>query len=104
MNDQHEYPSNYPPGKHWAIDAAWEILDTLKPGVLSIEARSLLAGMITGRLMKQGLEDALEQSVKLQSHYAKLLNAYDGGKRRGFASAQQWMDRLKEIDTPDSAA
>jgi hypothetical protein len=53
QGQQHEYPSNYPPGKHWAIDAAWEILDTLKPGVLSIEARSLLAGMIAGRLTKE---------------------------------------------------
>lgn len=53
MSDKHEYPSKYPPGKHWATDAAWEILDRLKPGVLSIEARSLLAGMIAGRLMKE---------------------------------------------------
>jgi hypothetical protein len=53
MTKTHEYPSLYPPGQHWAIDAAWEILDTLTPGVLSIEARSLLAGMIAGRLMKE---------------------------------------------------
>jgi hypothetical protein len=51
--EQHQYPSNYPPGTHWAIDAAWEIMDTLKPGVLSLDARSLLAGMIAGNLMRE---------------------------------------------------
>jgi hypothetical protein len=48
----HEYPSMYPPGSHWAITEAWKILDSLKPGVLDINQRSLLAGMITGVLMK----------------------------------------------------
>lgn len=39
---------------------------------------------------------ALEESVKLQSHYAELLNMYDGGKRIGFVSAAVWIERLKE--------
>jgi hypothetical protein len=38
--------------------------------------------------------EALEESVKLQSHYAALLNQYDGGNRRGFASSQAWIDRI----------
>src|ERR1044071_4528446 len=33
------------------------------------------------------LEGALEESVKLQSHYASLLNMYDGGRRLTFPSA-----------------
>jgi hypothetical protein len=53
MNKSHQYPSNYPPGTHWSIDAAWEILDMLKPGELTIETRSLLAGLIAGRLMRE---------------------------------------------------
>lgn len=53
MTIKHEYPSDYPPGVHWAIDAAWEILDTLKPGRLTIQERSLIAGMIAGRLMRE---------------------------------------------------
>lgn len=53
---QHEYPSKYSPGTHWAIDAAWEILDVLEPGAISIEVRALLAGMIAGRLMKERSE------------------------------------------------
>ncbi len=45
----------------------------------------------------QGLVDALEQSVKLQSHYAELLNIHDGGQRLTFASAEAWLDRLAAL-------
>jgi hypothetical protein len=37
---------------------------------------------------------ALEESVKLQSHYAILLNHYDGGWRLQFDCAKEWLDRL----------
>ena len=40
------------------------------------------------------LEAALEQSVELQSHYAELLNMYDGGQRLTFANVEAWLDRL----------
>lgn len=49
----HEYPSEYGPGTHWATDAAWKILDTLRPGTLSVEVRAYLAGQIAGRLMRE---------------------------------------------------
>jgi len=42
---------------------------------------------------------ALRESVKLQSHYASLLNTYDGGHRVGFSSPEAWINRLKEIGT-----
>lgn len=42
------------------------------------------------------LRAALEESVKLQSHYAGLLNEYDGGFRRQFATADEWIQRLRE--------
>lgn len=45
------------------------------------------------------LARALEESVKLQTHYAELLNMYDGGKRIGFNSADAWIDRLRECGT-----
>lgn len=45
------------------------------------------------------LSVALEESVKLQSHYAKLLNMHDGGKRIGFDNAKAWVDRLRETGT-----
>ena len=47
---EHTYPSNYRPGTHWATDAAWEILDTVKPGVIPDDVRAFLAGQIAGRL------------------------------------------------------
>jgi hypothetical protein len=42
------------------------------------------------------LKEALEQSVRLQSHYATLLNQYDGGARIGFPTADDWIRRLRE--------
>jgi hypothetical protein len=39
---------------------------------------------------------ALEESVKLQSHYAHLLNDYDVGRRMTFPNARAWIDRLRE--------
>lgn len=48
---KHEYPSKYPPGVHWAIDAAWSILDSLKPGRLNGDERAFLAGQIAGALL-----------------------------------------------------
>lgn len=41
--------------------------------------------------------DALEQSVKHQSHYATLLNSYDGGERMTFANAAEWIARLELV-------
>lgn len=38
---------------------------------------------------------ALAESLKLQSHYANLLNEYDGGKRMTFEEPGQWLIRLK---------
>ncbi len=43
------------------------------------------------------LRYALEESVKLQSHYAMLLNMWDQGERLQFDSAQAWLDRLAFI-------
>ena len=43
------------------------------------------------------LRDALESSVKLQSHYAKLLNMHDGGTRLYFENADAWMARLANL-------
>lgn len=37
---------------------------------------------------------ALRESVKLQAHYANLLNMHDGGKRIVFKSAEEWIERL----------
>lgn len=42
------------------------------------------------------LDAALLSSLKLQSHYARLLNQYDGGKRKGFNTVDEWIERLRE--------
>ena len=39
---------------------------------------------------------ALEESVKLQSHYANLLNIYDNGQRIQFENANEWLMRLRK--------
>lgn len=45
--------------------------------------------------------DALEELVKLQAHYANLLNMYDGGNRYQFKDAEEYLNRYKEIkNTP----
>lgn len=51
--EEHTYPAHYPPGAHWATDAAWEMLDMLVPGAISLENRALIAGMIAGRIMRE---------------------------------------------------
>jgi len=51
--------------------------------------------------LRQEIEDfkkALEESVKLQSHYAGILNMYDGGQRIEFKDADEWVKRLREIE------
>ena len=42
------------------------------------------------------LEVALIESVKLQCHYAGLLNMWDAGTRRENFTAESWIARLKE--------
>jgi len=43
------------------------------------------------------LYEALKESLILQSHYASLLNQYDGGERKGFDSPEKWIGRLREM-------
>ncbi|MGD0278086.1 MAG: hypothetical protein ABSC11_02140 [Smithella sp.] len=43
------------------------------------------------------LEIALSESLKLQSHYAELLNMHDGGKRIGFKTIEEWINRLEKV-------
>jgi hypothetical protein len=49
---EHEYPSAYRPGAHWATDEAWQILDKVKPGLIPGDVRAFLAGLIAGTLMR----------------------------------------------------
>jgi hypothetical protein len=40
---------------------------------------------------------ALKEMAWLLSHYAELLNQYDGGRRHTFVTPEEWIARLKEI-------
>jgi hypothetical protein len=46
---------------------------------------------------QEELYEALVESVKLQSHYASLLNRYDGGERMTFAGPHDWIQRLRDL-------
>jgi hypothetical protein len=56
------------------------------------------------RLQSKRLLHALERSVFLQAHYAKLLNMWDGGHRIVFENAQQWLARLEALERTDDTA
>ena len=43
------------------------------------------------------LRAALDESIGLQSRYAKLLNMYDDGKRMIFQSSDEWLVRLDHL-------
>ena len=45
---------------------------------------------------KTDIMEALTESVKLQSHYAKLLNMHDEGERMIFNSIDEWLERLNK--------
>jgi hypothetical protein len=52
------------------------------------------------------LRTALKESLLLQTHYASLLNQYDGGHRISFLTIDQWIERLREVGKlpPNQAA
>ena len=54
--------------------------------------------VITTENEAQLRDEALDELIKLSSHYAELLNQYDGGKRIIFATADDWLKRLKDVN------
>jgi hypothetical protein len=44
------------------------------------------------------LRKALDKSIWFQSHYAALLNQYDGGRRMSFVSGDAWIARLHDLE------
>ena len=64
MSEQHTYPLGYGPETHWAMQEAWAILDTIKPGVLSHDVRNFLAGQIVGTLIRVTQEQQMQQRAK----------------------------------------
>lgn len=55
-------------------------------------------GQIVGLMSEvETLQAALMESLILQSHYAAILNAYDGGERLTFATPKEWIERLRSV-------
>jgi hypothetical protein len=62
----------------------------------AIEARQ--SALLASRQEEiERVKAGLIESVKLQSHYAELLNMHDGGQRIAFKDADEWIERLKEV-------
>lgn len=61
---------------------------------VAAEALKRANSLAESTLEPQSLSIALEESVKLQSHYASILNQYDGGQRLQFDCAERWLRRL----------
>ena len=88
------------------LPAAWEALERMEIRLNALELAARYGtpfdppGAKTGREMQSlrarlaRLEEALEESVKLQSHYAQLLNTWDGGQRIVFETVDDWLARL----------
>lgn len=47
-------------------------------------------------MTREQLRIALDESVRLQSHYAQLLNMHDHGARKTFTCVREWIERLRE--------
>lgn len=86
------------------LDRLVSVLDAIAfsriqdPDTLKKLAKDGLADLITKGGKRNQLEIALDESVKLQSHYAELLNQYDSGERMTFENAESWIARLKEMN------
>lgn len=65
--------------------------------------RKLAAALRAATERAERAEAALAESVNLQSHYASLLNQWDGGSRIVFRDVAHWLDRLAETaaQTPE---
>jgi hypothetical protein len=78
------------------VDQLLERFDETPPPL----QRQIVATFVTENLIANAklseMEIALRESVSLQSHYAALLNDYDGGKRLQFESSDAWVKRLKD--------
>ena len=95
---------NGAPKKSYTMAVATDVLAWFTPHLKHIVSfHTLCEAMerILSTHQQQGAEselrEALEQSVRLQSHYASLLNAYDGGKRMEFPDVQAWLDRCAAL-------
>jgi|SRR6187401_2629287 len=50
--DPNDYPRDHKPGKHWATDKGWEVMNMIPPGAISPMQRDLMSGIIAGMLVE----------------------------------------------------
>ena len=70
---EHNYPSDHGPGTSPFTDIGWAILDQIKPGVISDEARSYLCGLIAGAIHKVYEIGREGGSTELITDHAKII-------------------------------
>jgi len=89
---QHPYPSRYGRGEHWAIDEAWDILDSLPVGMLPDDERFLAAGRIAGALMRvAGMTFTVKELAILIEALAMAASRHEAQARSlkpGFSAAE----------------
>lgn len=73
-------------------------VENLTEDEIDVAARHLYVDIAHSYNSPSKIMRALEESVKLQSHYATLLNTHDGGNRLVFNSTMEWMDRIDQIN------
>lgn len=88
-------------------DHAWERSRVCDKGLRGIRVRNvqlcddkcwaLVIAAGQAKPSPDELRKALEESVTLQSHYATLLNQHDGGERLTFKTAEEWINRLRDV-------
>ena len=93
---------------HFARDGMGRSYDGLTPEEVAAAEEDMPRGHMRAvqatEERTKALVYALAESIKLQSHYAVILNGYDGGKRLQFASVEEWLTRLESLKGKDSAA
>lgn len=77
-------------------DGKFHQSDRCKIAGLEQENADLVIVNLLLRGENEKLKVALRESVKLQSHYARLLNGWDGGERTIFGSMDEWLASLDE--------
>ena len=71
------------------------LIDQLVELQAELEHKSKVLDDVHAKLKQ--LQEALNESIKFQSHYAELLNIHDGGERIIFKNSEQWIKRLQAL-------
>jgi hypothetical protein len=81
------------------LDFKMNALTQMVPGDPDCDACVLARQFVRAAERALIFEEALTESLKLQCHYASLLNMHDGGQRQQFADPDAWIERLRQTGT-----